>query len=69
MGEGLRLEVEDSGIRVTLIEPGMVDTPFFDDRPDQALGPDDIARAVLYAMEQPANVEVAETVIRPLRSG
>ena len=33
MGESLRQEVSDSDIRVTLIEPGMVDTPFFDDAP------------------------------------
>ena len=33
MGEALRQEVDGSGIRVTLIEPGMVDTPFFDNRP------------------------------------
>ncbi len=69
MGEALRLEVADSDIRVTLIEPGMVDTPFFDNQPSQALEADDVARAVLYAIEQPPNVEVAETMIRPLRSG
>ena len=33
MGESLRAEVADTPIRVTLIEPGMVDTPFFDNRP------------------------------------
>ena len=30
MGESLRQEVNDTGVRVTVIEPGMVDTPFFD---------------------------------------
>ena len=30
MGEALRQELNDTGVRVTLIEPGMVDTPFFD---------------------------------------
>ena len=43
-----------SPIRVTLIEPGMVDTPFFDNRPTGALEPDDIARSVMYALSQPA---------------
>ncbi len=69
MGEGLRQEVSDSDIRVTLIEPGMVDTPFFENRPDGALEADDIARAVLYALSQPSHVDVGEILIRPLRSG
>jgi len=67
MGEALRGEVSDSRIRVTLVEPGMVDTPFFDEQPDSALHPDDIARAVLYALRQPANVEVGEVLVRPIR--
>jgi NADP-dependent 3-hydroxy acid dehydrogenase YdfG len=67
MGESLRQEVSDSDIKVTLIEPGMTDTPFFDDRPDGALEPDDIARAVMYALEQPAHVDVNEMLIRPVR--
>ena len=50
MGESLRQEVDGTGIRVTLIEPGMVDTPFFDNRPQGALGADDIARAVMFAV-------------------
>jgi len=66
MGESLRAEVADSPIRVTLIEPGMVDTPFFDDRPKGALEPDDIARAVLYAISQPAHVDVNEILVRPV---
>ena len=32
MGEAARQDFNDSGVRVTLIEPGMVDTPFFDNR-------------------------------------
>jgi len=66
MGESLRAEVADSPIRVTLIEPGMVNTPFFDDRPKGALEPDDIARAVLYAISQPAHVDVNEILVRPV---
>ena len=67
IGENLRQEVSGSGIKVTLIEPGMVDTPFFDDAPQGALEPDDIARAVMYALEQPPGAEVGEMLIRPLR--
>jgi NADP-dependent 3-hydroxy acid dehydrogenase YdfG len=69
MGEGLRAELrqmhENSGIRVTLIEPGMVDTEFFDRRPQNALEDDDIARAVLYAISQPEHVDVNEILVRP----
>ncbi|HEY6730352.1 MAG TPA: SDR family oxidoreductase [Solirubrobacterales bacterium] len=70
IGEGLRQELrqmhENHGIRVTLIEPGMVDTPFFDNSPgDYALKDDDIARAVMYALEQPPSVDVNEILIRP----
>jgi NADP-dependent 3-hydroxy acid dehydrogenase YdfG len=31
MGEAARQDFNDTGVRVTLIEPGMVDTPFFDE--------------------------------------
>src|SRR5688500_17259956 len=58
MGEALRQDLNETGIRVTLIEPGMVDTPFFDQKPQMAaLQADDIARAVMYAVEQPAHVD------------
>jgi len=65
MGEAVRQEVEGTGIRVTLIEPGMVDTPFFDNRPTGALEADDIARAVMFAVDQPPRVDVNEILVRP----
>jgi NADP-dependent 3-hydroxy acid dehydrogenase YdfG len=65
MGESLRQEVDGTGIRVTLIEPGMVDTPFFDNRPQGALEADDIARAVMFTVGQPPHVDVNEILIRP----
>jgi len=70
IGESLRAELrqmhENHGIKVTLIEPGMVDTPFFDNSPGEwALKDEDIARAVMYALEQPAGVDVNEILIRP----
>jgi NADP-dependent 3-hydroxy acid dehydrogenase YdfG len=65
MAEALRLEV-DGALRVTCIEPGMVDTPFFDSgAPGWALQPDDIARTVLWAVAQPEHVDVNEILIRP----
>jgi NADP-dependent 3-hydroxy acid dehydrogenase YdfG len=65
MGEAARLELDGTGVRVTLIEPGMVDTPFFDNPVTDALEPDDVARAVLYAVSQPPHVDVNEILIRP----
>jgi len=69
MGEALRQEIrqmhENTRIRVTLIEPGMVDTPFFDNKPDNALEDEDIANAVMYALSQPEHVDVNEMLIRP----
>jgi NADP-dependent 3-hydroxy acid dehydrogenase YdfG len=66
MAEAARQELNDTGVRVTSIEPGMVDTPFFDDRPKNALEPDDIARAIMYAVSQPPHVDVNEILIRPV---
>jgi NADP-dependent 3-hydroxy acid dehydrogenase YdfG len=66
MGESLRQEVAETNIKVTLIEPGMVDTPFFDDSPTGALEDDDIARAVMFALTQPPHVDVNEILLRPI---
>ncbi|WP_372982050.1 SDR family oxidoreductase [Marinobacter sediminum] len=65
IGYGVREELRGSGIRVTLIEPGMVDTPFFDEQPEHALKPEDVANAVMYAVSQPAHVDVNEILVRP----
>jgi NADP-dependent 3-hydroxy acid dehydrogenase YdfG len=65
MGEAARLELDGTGVRVTLIEPGMVDTPFFDEPVSDALESDDVARAVMYAVSQPPHVDVNEILVRP----
>jgi NADP-dependent 3-hydroxy acid dehydrogenase YdfG len=72
IGEALRAELrqmhENDGIRFTVIEPGMTDSPFFVDRPGEwALADEDIARAVLFALDQPAGVDVNEILVRPTR--
>lgn len=64
MGEGARLQLNGTGVRVTLIEPGAVDTPFFENQPKTALQPEDVARAVMYAVSQPREVDVNEILIR-----
>ncbi|MEJ7893498.1 MAG: SDR family oxidoreductase [Solirubrobacteraceae bacterium] len=66
MGEGLRQDLNGTGVRTTLIEPGIVDTPFFENKPTGALEADDIANAVMYAVSQPAHVDVNEILVRPV---
>ena len=56
----------ETDIKMTLIEPGMTDTPFFESRPTSALEADDIARAVMFAISQPAHVDVNEVLVRPI---
>jgi NADP-dependent 3-hydroxy acid dehydrogenase YdfG len=65
-GYNLREELAGTGVRVTLIEPGMVDTPFFDTPKPKALRPDDVARAVMYAVSQPDHVDVSELLVIPV---
>jgi NADP-dependent 3-hydroxy acid dehydrogenase YdfG len=72
IAEALRAELrqmhDNDAIRVTAIEPGMVDTPFFDQSPgDRALRDEDIARCVLFALDQPPGVDVNEILVRPTR--
>jgi NADP-dependent 3-hydroxy acid dehydrogenase YdfG len=69
MAESLRQELrqmhENTSVRVTMIAPGMVDTPFFDDRPENALTDRDIAEAALFALTRPDHVDVNEILLRP----
>ena len=64
LAEAARLELDGAGVRVTLIEAGTTDTPFFDNPQADALGADDVARAVIYALTQPPHVDVNELVVR-----
>jgi NADP-dependent 3-hydroxy acid dehydrogenase YdfG len=66
MGESARQDFNDTGVRVTVVEPGMVDTPFFDTPPSiEALTPEDIARVVMFAVQQPPHMDINEILIRP----
>jgi NADP-dependent 3-hydroxy acid dehydrogenase YdfG len=65
MGEALRQEVNGTGMRVTLIEPGMVDTPFFDDPGEGRLEAEDVAEIVMFAVSRPTRVDVNEILVRP----
>jgi NADP-dependent 3-hydroxy acid dehydrogenase YdfG len=76
ISEGLRHEVGGK-IRVTTIEPGAIDSElkfgsgheqsrdFVIDFYKQAIPADSVARAIAYAVEQPANVDINEIVLRP----
>jgi len=78
ISEGLRQESEN--VRVTTISPGVVETELGHDISDPtskelltqfrqiALTPDATARAVLYALDQPADVDVNEVIVRPTAS-
>jgi|tagenome__1003787_1003787.scaffolds.fasta_scaffold20818708_2 NADP-dependent 3-hydroxy acid dehydrogenase YdfG len=66
MAESARQDLHGTGIRVTVIAPGQVETPFFDQpAPENRMVPEDIARAVMYAVSQPPHVDVNEILVRP----
>ncbi|MDN2566896.1 SDR family oxidoreductase [Aquibium sp. A9E412] len=64
-GGNMADEMREWGGRCTVISPGMVDTPFFDEAKPDKLQPQDIARAVLFALEQPAHATVREIHVMP----
>ncbi len=77
--ETLRLDYAGRGIRVTEIMPGLVRTGFaqqrlgdarqaqeFYDDAEQCLQPEDVARTVIYAIQQPKHVEIAQLVVLPV---
>jgi NADP-dependent 3-hydroxy acid dehydrogenase YdfG len=66
MAEVARRELHGSGIRVTLLSPGTVETPFYDEPVGgEQLTAEDVARAVMYAVGQPPHVDVNEILMRP----
>lgn len=73
MTRALRLELAGTGVRLTLVAPGLVDTPLSRSSPLGAewlerlapLQPDDVASAIAYALAQPEHVDVSEIVLRP----
>ena len=58
-------EMREWGGRCTLITPGMVDTPFFDEPKPDKIQPEDVAAAVMFALSQPATAAVREVHIMP----
>ncbi len=66
MGEAARLELHGTGVRVTVISPGTVDTPFYDEPPgNEPLTPEDVADAAVFALTRPPRVNVNDILVRP----
>jgi NADP-dependent 3-hydroxy acid dehydrogenase YdfG len=65
MAEAARQDFNGTGVRTTLISPGMVETPGFSHDLDDTLTADDIARSIMFAVSQPPHVDVNEILIRP----
>ena len=65
MAEAARQDFNGTGVRTTLISPGMVETPGFSHSIEDTLTADDIARAILFAVSQPPHMDVSEILVRP----
>lgn len=67
MAESIRKEMIGTNVRVTLLEPGAVDTPFWDEGTTfkASLTPDEVADVVVFATRQPKNVDLNEILLRP----
>ena len=74
LSKALRKEGRPAGVRVSVIEPGIVDTPLVRQTAEgaaelaevRALDPQDVARMVTFVLEQPAHVNVDEIMVSPL---
>jgi NADP-dependent 3-hydroxy acid dehydrogenase YdfG len=64
-GGNMADEMREWGGRCTVIAPGMVDTPFFDEPKPDKLHPEDIADAVVFALTRPARADVREVYVMP----
>ena len=67
---GLEKELARTGVRISNISPGMVETPLSSKSPFESdrkkLKPSDIAKAAIYAVSQPDYVNVNEITVRPV---
>ena len=65
MGQNLREELRGTGIRVTLVEPGVTQTELFDERRSNAMEVEDVSAAILFAVEQHPRVDMHEILMYP----
>lgn len=75
--EGLRQELHDDGVRVTVVAPGLVDSGLFEGQEHEAaaqlrdaterigLSPEDVAREVVGVLARPPHVLLREVVVSP----
>ncbi|MEU4744406.1 SDR family oxidoreductase [Actinosynnema sp. NPDC023658] len=68
LAQAIRAECVGTGVRVTLVQPGLTDTGGIpaSRADDPKLAPEDVARAVMYAVGQPPTVDVNEILVRPV---
>ncbi len=65
MGQNLREELRGSGIRVTIVEPGVTQTELFSERRDNAMEVEDVADTILFAVRQHPRVDMHEILMYP----
>ncbi len=76
LAHALRLELAETNVRISNIQPGLVSTEIFDHMPEAArpgrqqaiaepLTPEDVARAVIFMLEQPAHVSIPTLLVKP----
>jgi NADP-dependent 3-hydroxy acid dehydrogenase YdfG len=78
LSEGLRLDLLGTGVRVTSVDPGMVQTEFSQVRFHgdteratavyqglQPLSADDVAEVILFCATRPPHVDVADIIVMP----
>jgi NADP-dependent 3-hydroxy acid dehydrogenase YdfG len=66
LAESLRQQVVGTGVRVSVIAPGQVDTPLWAAKETHMMSPDDVARAIMWILAQPEHVDVSEMIVRAL---
>ena len=73
--QSLRSECQNRGLRISLINPGMVDSPFFDnldfspgEDPENAISVETVADTVQYILSSPSNMVFDEINLSPLKS-
>jgi NADP-dependent 3-hydroxy acid dehydrogenase YdfG len=67
LAENLRMALTSSGVGVTLISPGVVDTAFYPEgAPETNLAPDDVAATIAWVLRQPTGVDINTLVVRPV---
>jgi NADP-dependent 3-hydroxy acid dehydrogenase YdfG len=76
LAHSLRLELAETRVRISNIQPGLVSTEIFDHMPEddrpgrqqaipEPLTPEDVARAVVFILEQPPHVSIPALLIKP----